>query len=255
MISILIVDDEAPAREELRRFLQKENDFSVVGESKDGREALESIKQLKPQAVFLDIHMPVLDGLEVAHQLASFENPPLVIFITAFDQYAIKAFEVNAIDYVLKPFDADRFLKTCQKIKDALKDKMGVKEKLTGLDEYLLVNKPLKITGHKRNSKDRVFIHPNEVLYFHVDLTEVTARMVGGEELIVNTTLKALMGLLDASRFQQTHRAFIVNLDQIEKVTPLFAGNYVIVLKNQPPSATVPLSRRYAQKLKKLLKW
>lgn len=254
MITALIIDDEAPAREELKRFLQNESDFMIAGEAKDGKEALEAIARLKPSVVFLDIHMPELDGLEVATKLIELESPPLVVFVTAYDQYAIKAFEVNAIDYVLKPFDRDRFAKTCQRIKDAVKDRSAAKEKLASLTDYLTANKPLKITGHKRNSKDRVFIHPAEVLYFHVQLTEVIAKMIFGEELLVNTTLKALMAAIDPNRFQQTHRAFIINLDQIEKVTPLFAGNYTIILKNQP-SITVPLSRRYAQKLKKLLKW
>ncbi|MBI4358912.1 MAG: response regulator transcription factor [Candidatus Omnitrophica bacterium] len=254
MIQTLIVDDEAPARNELRRFLQSEADFYLVGEALDGEEALSAIKNLKPAVVFLDIHIPKINGLEIASMLAEFETPPFIVFVTAYDQYAIQAFEMNALDYILKPYDEARFKKACDKARAAVGHRALIKQQLGSLRNYLQAAKPLKLLGHKRNSRERVFIHPNEVLYFHVELTEVIAKMVNGEELLVNASLKSLLELLDPIRFQQTHRAFVVNLDQVEKVVPLFAGSHKIVLKS-PQSLSIPLSRRYAQKLKKLLRW
>ena len=254
MISTFIVDDETPARDELKRFLQTEADFKLVGEAKDGSEALQGIQTAHPHVVFLDIHMPELNGLEVASKLSEMEHPPFIVFVTAYDQYAIRAFEVNALDYILKPYDRDRFIKTCEKVREALKDRSAVKEQLISLRTYLEEGKPLKITGRKRSSKDKVFIHQGDVLYFHVKLTEVSAHMKNGDELLVNATLKSLMPMLDSNRFQQAHRAYVVNLDQIEKVSPLFGGNYTIFLKGGT-AAQIPMSRRYAQKLKKLLKW
>ena len=249
-----IVDDEIPARNELKRFLELETGFEVVGEAADGETALDSIRRLKPAIVFLDIHIPKLSGLEVAKQLSKFEEPPLVIFVTAFDEYAIQAFEVNAIDYILKPYDQERFKKACAKARRVVQDHSLAKSKLTSLSRYLEKGRPLKIVGHRRKSKDRVFIHPQDVLYFHVQLTEVTARLMGGEELLVHATLKSLLDAIDPNRFQQIHRAYIVNLDQVAKVTPLFSGNFELILKDSA-ATRIPLSRRFARKLKKLLKW
>ncbi|MBI4000104.1 MAG: response regulator transcription factor, partial [Candidatus Omnitrophica bacterium] len=171
MISTLIVDDEAPARNELRRFLQSETDFNLIGEASDGESALEAIRRLKPQVVFLDIHIPKMSGLEVAGALSEFEKPPLIIFVTAFDQHAIQAFEVNALDYILKPYDKGRFKKACEKAQKVLNNQGQMKEHLNSLRKYLEKEKPLKILGHKRNSRERVFIHSHDVLYFHVHLT------------------------------------------------------------------------------------
>lgn len=249
-----IVEDEIPARNELRRFLQNEKDFEVVGEAADGDEALNEINRLSPALVFLDIHIPKRNGLEVAAALAGFETPPLVVFVTAYDQYAIQAFELNALDYLLKPYDEARFKKTCEKIRRTLRNRPQFKEKLISLRDYLEKGKPPKIVGRRRNSRDRAFIHLDEVLYFHVQLTETAASLTSGEKLLVNATLRSLLDMLDPARFQQTHRAYIVNLDQVEKIAPLFSGNFKLVLKD-PAKTTIPLSRRYSQKLKRFLKW
>ena len=254
MIRVLPVDDEAPARLELKRFLKQIPDFELVGESTNGQEALEMISRFKPDIVFMDIQMPKLNGLDAARALAQTKNPPLVVFVTAYDQYAIRAFEVNAIDYLLKPYDLERFKKTCDKAKELLRDRPGAKAQLGSLKEYLDHDKPLNIMGHKRGSKDRVFIHPHDVFYFHVELTEMTAHLAGGVELLLNTTLSGLMEMLGASKFQQIHRAYIVNLEYVEKVTPLFSGNFKLTLKD-PAKTQLPLSRRYAKKLKQYLKW
>ncbi|OGX04028.1 MAG: hypothetical protein A3G87_09355 [Omnitrophica bacterium RIFCSPLOWO2_12_FULL_50_11] len=254
MIGALIVDDETPARNELKRFLEKEADFKIVGEAQDGEEALSAIRRLRPQVVFLDIHIPKQSGLQVATALSELKTPPLVVFITAYDQYAIQAFELSAVDYILKPYDGTRFKSACQKVRQVVGDEVQVRDQLSNLRDYLERSKPLQILGHRRNSRDRIFIHPNDVLYFRVKLTEVTAHLSNGEELILNATLKLLFDMLDPSHFQQAHRSYIVNLGQVEKVRPLFGGNCELVLKNSIHS-TVPLSRRYARKLKKFLKW
>ena len=157
-------------------------------------------------------------------------------------------------DSVLKPFEEERFKKTCSRIRSMLADPGRVKERLTSLGNYLAKGRPPKILGHQRRSRDRIFIHERDVLYFHVNLTEVTAHMMNGEELLVGSNLKSILEAVDPTRFQQTHRAYIVNLDQVEKVTPLFAGNFNITLKNSGRTI-IPLSRRYAKKLKQFLKW
>ena len=165
-IKTFVVDDESPARNEIKRFLELEKDFKIIGEAQDGAEALVSIENMKPHLVFLDIHMPRMSGLDLARELITLETPPVIVFVTAYDQYAIKAFEVNAVDYILKPFDQERFACTCAKIRDALKDRRLIKEKNKSLENYLEDEKRQRIAGHKRNSKERVFIHVRDVLFF-----------------------------------------------------------------------------------------
>ncbi len=254
MIRTFIVDDEKPARQELERLLKSHLDFEMVGEAADGAEAIDSIQMLNPDVVFLDIHMPKVDGLAVAAEISKMEAPPFIVFVTAFDEHAIKAFEVNAVDYILKPYDQHRLDKACQKIRNALRDKALIKERLSKFGRFLEEEKTLKILGRYRKSNERVFIHLQEVLYFHVRLTDVSAYLINGQELLVNVTLKSLLKTLKPDQFQQVHRSYIVNLDQVEKVSPLFSGNYDLLLKGVS-GVHIPLSRRYARKLKRIMKW
>ncbi len=254
MIRALIVDDESPARRELTRFLQQCEDFEIAGEATNGEEAFSLIQKLQPDVVFLDIQMPKKNGLETAERVARLANPPIVVFVTAYDQYAVKAFEVNAIDYLLKPYDAARFRKTCEKIRDEYDDKTIARKKLTSLAEYLEHEKKIQLTGHQRNSRDRVLIRVEDVLFFHAELTEISAHLKDGSELILNMTLKSLLDLLDPAQFQQTHKSYVVNLKEVLKVSPILNGNYEIALKDQK-TLKIPLSRRYAQHFRQLLKW
>jgi DNA-binding LytR/AlgR family response regulator len=254
MIRTLVVDDETPARNELKRFLKIEPDFALIGEAADGETALEEIRRLKPQVVFMDIHMPKMNGLEVASALLKADVPPLVIFVTAYDEHAIEAFDVNAVDYVLKPFDRERFKKSCARIRRTLDDRKDVKSKLVALNQYLAKQKLPNLVGCRRNTKDKIFIHPQEVYYFHAKLTEVIAHMQDHSELIVNAPLKEVQEMLDPEQFQQTHRAFIINLARVEKVSPAFSGNFEVTMKGLEKTK-IPLSRRHAKKLRKILNW
>jgi DNA-binding LytR/AlgR family response regulator len=252
VITALIVDDEPLAREELSGLIAEHRDFTVAAFA-SGEEALQVLGEKPTDVVFLDIEMPGLTGLEVASHLATWEQPPLVVFATAYHQYAIEAFEANAIDYLLKPYDPERLAKTLDRIRQHLaQGAASSREKLASLEDYLIRKGNLqKLVGHRRNSKDRIVIDPAQVSYFHAELSEVRARL-GEEELIVNSTLKELLARLDPARFAQTHKAYIVNLDKVEKVAPMFSGNFQITLKG-PSRSTLPLSRRYARSLKERL--
>lgn len=250
MIKVLVADDEPLAREELSRLINATPDFRVTAEAASGREVLQKIAQGGVDVTFLDIEMPRLTGLEVAGILSESERPPLVVFATAYDHYAIEAFEANAIDYILKPYEPARLQKTLERIRHALQTESShAREKLISLDHYFAAQgKLLKIVGVRRNSKDRIVVNPSDVYYFYAHYAQVLARLKDSE-LIVNATLKELNAGLDPARFAQTHKGYIVNLERIAKLSPLFSGNYEITLEdaNLPK---VPLSRRYAKNLK-----
>lgn len=252
MTRILIVDDEPLAREQLKRLLEAEEEFQVAGEASNGEEALQRLKNESFDVVFFDIDMPVMNGLDAATRLTTWEDPPLVVFATAYHQYAIEAFETHAIDYILKPYEPARLTKTFEQIRRHLEARGAMKSKLRLLEEDLAEKgKIRKLMGHKRNARDRMVIDPSEVLYFQARYAEVTAHLEG-QELIVNSTLKDLLAHLDPEKFAQTHKAYVVNIDCIRKLTPMFSGNFEIVLKSSG-DPRIPLSRRYAKTLKDLL--
>lgn len=252
MIRVMIVDDEAPARERLAGLIGADPDFQVAAQTANGLEAMRLLKQDPVDLVFLDIQMPEMNGLELASYLAEWKTPPLIVFATAYDEYAVKAFEAHAIDYILKPYDAERLKKTFATVKEQIRLQKSVRGKLVSLGEDLMKSGAVKmVVGRKRNSKDRIMIDPREVLFFQAHLAEVTAHLEG-QELIVSKTLEALIKLLDPSKFVQPHRSYIVNLAKVEKVVPLFKENYELVLKDSKHTH-IPLSRHRSQEIKKRL--
>lgn len=197
--------------------------------------------------------MPLMSGLQVASELIDWSEPPRVVFATAYDQYAVDAFDTNAIDYILKPYETDRLNQTLDRLGKLLgTPKESAQESLEGLERDLIRSGKLKkIVGHRRNSKDRIVIDPSEVYYFYVHYADVLANM-GRDELIVNSTLKELLQNLPEDKFSQCHKSHVVNIDKIEKVAPLFSGNYELTLKHAELKP-LPLSRRYAKQLKTLM--
>ncbi len=252
MIRVIVVDDEPLAQEELQRLISQDKDFRVIEAASNGTEGIEKIKKNEPDVVFLDVEMPGMNGLEVASGLAQFENPPRIVFATAYNQYAIDAFNMNAIDYILKPYQPDRVAKTLERIKEAFKTKEVFRERLIALEDTLIHKGVLKkLLGHRRNSKERVVLGPDEIYYFHAELAEVFAYTDQGE-FMMNMSLKELNESLNAAQYAQTHKAYIVNVGKIEKVSPMFSGNFEITLKD-PKKTKIPLSRRYAKAIKTLL--
>lgn len=255
MIHILIADDEPLARENLARLLSNHPEFQIMGLAENGVQALKLIEEKHPDAVFLDMDMPGKNGLETASDLLKQKDPPLIVFVTAFHDYAIQAFEANAVDYVLKPASRERIQKTLERIQERLGDKSSEKTRMTALEDTLIQRGLLKrIAVHRRHSKDRLVLDPGEVYFFHAHLSEVMAR-TGSEEYLVKATLKELEDRLDPSEFVQIHKAYLVNVKHVEKVAPLFSGNFEIQLRH-PEKIKLPLSRRFAAGLKsKLSAW
>lgn len=248
LIRILIADDETLAREDIARMIMTQPGFEMLGLASDGRQALELARKLKPDVIFLDIDMPCLSGIEVALELAGDPAPPRVVFSTAFDQYAVDAFEANALDYILKPCRQDRLNKSLDKIKQhfASVTKPASLQKL----EAPFFKKGLiqKIAARQKNLKDKIVLDPAEIDFFHAESAEVFAHFKG-QDFIVSLTLKELSEGLETRGFAQCHKAYLVNLSRVQKIAPLFSGNYQITFKS-PDAPKVPLSRRYARAIR-----
>jgi two-component system LytT family response regulator len=238
-LRVLIVDDEAPARDKLRRWLIECPDFAIAGEAADGLAAADAIEKLRPDAVFLDIQMPGLSGLEVAAQLEP-AQAPLLVFVTAFDEHAIKAFELNAIDYLLKPYDKDRLRKTLDRLRErrgqegATHAAVATARAQTGSSERLLV--PL---GDQLQLIDAAAIHWLEAddNYVHVHAAQA--------KYLVRRTLADLLVQL-GERFARIHKSAAVNIAEVKSLAPLFKGDHEVLLRS---GTVLRLSRRYKDAL------
>jgi two-component system LytT family response regulator len=236
MIRALVVDDEAPARDKLRRWLAEQPDIEVAGEAEDGLAAAAAIVNLIPDVVFLDIQMPGLSGLEVAAQLDP-ESAPLLVFVTAFDEHAIKAFELNAVDYLLKPYDKDRLRKTLERIRsrrgnvESAASAVRAARAQTGSSDRLLVPK-----GEQLQLIDATAIHWLEADDNYVHVHTAQARY------LLRRTLTDLLALLGEQRFIRIHKSTAVNIAEVVALTPIFKGDHEVQLRS---GVTLRLSRRY----------
>ena len=240
MIRVLIVDDEAPARDKLRRWLTEQPDIALVGESADGLAAAVAIAATQPEVVFLDIQMPGLSGLEVAAQLEP-AGAPLLVFVTAFDEHAIKAFDLNAVDYLLKPYDKDRLIKTLGRVRErhggpsaATASAIQTARAQTGSSERLLVPQ-----GEQLQLLDAAAIHWLEAddNYVHVHTAQ--------SRYILRRTLADLLAQL-GERFTRIHKSTAVNIAEVKTLSPLFKGDHEVTLRS---GAVLRLSRRYKDEL------
>jgi two-component system, LytTR family, response regulator len=229
-IQALIVDDEPLARERVRSMLRDEADVEIVGECGDGPAAVAAVKKLSPDILFLDVQMPGMDGFDVLRQLDK-KQIPIVIFVTAYDQHALKAFEVHALDYLLKPFKPARFKQTLQRARDTLAQKQsGTLPE--GLLELLAQAKsaPGYLSRIAVKTGERtVFIKTAQVDYFEAAGNYVVLH-AGKENHVVRETLTALEEKLEAKKFVRINRSTIVNVEQIKELQPMFKGEHVVVL-------------------------
>lgn len=252
MIKVMVADDEKSVREKITEMISSNPNFEIVGVAENGREVLHQLEHKEPDVLFLDVEMPEMSGIEVASQLAHSANPPWIVFVTGYQKYALDAFENNAIDYVLKPFNAQRLDKALARVMKYDMEKKGVRAKLESFEKEMIDKGVLKkLMGHKRNSKEKIVFSPEDVFYFHSHLRDVTAYLEN-DGVIMSITLKELIDRLDPHRFMMVHRAYIVNLDKIKKIVPMFAGAVDIILSHS--QYKVPGSRKYARLLKKFLR-
>ena len=245
---VLIVDDEPPARERLRRMLTEIEAIEIVGEAENGAQAVTMIEALSPDLVLLDIQMPGLDGFGV---LEALEDPPPVIFVTAYDKYAIQAFEVNALDYLLKPFSRERLERAVHRARDALAEERDFAARLGPLLESL-VAQGRYLTRLAVRDRDHIrVVDVDEVDWMGVEDEQVIVH-VGDRAYRIRRTLSELEARLDPTSFFRAHRSAVVNLDRVKEVIPWFKGSHKLRLTT---GAEVDLSRAQARALRKILRW
>lgn len=249
-LSILIADDEVLMCEELLAQFEHYQDLEIVAVCHDGDSVLSSVKELKPDVVFLDIQMPGKTGLEVAAILARQVDQPAVVFLTAFADHAIKAFEVDAVDYVLKPFDEKDIQRVVGKLRKVCTTKAGTD----------IVKQPVAaLAGHPRKfcvqHSGRFEVIDNErILFFYAKDRLVFVQTSDGKHFPVKSSLNELEEKLDHKQFMRCHRNYIVNMDQIKHLENWFNRGYMLILKNDTKNE-VPVSRLFVKRLKEYLEF
>jgi two-component system LytT family response regulator len=245
-IRTLIVDDEPIARARVLALLGEESDIEVVGECWSGRQAVSEIAEKAPDLIFLDVQMPEMDGFDVARALGP-DRMPAVVFVTAFDQYALRAFEVHALDYLLKPFSAQRFKSALSHVRQQLAQRQA-----TTLGRQILEMLP---DMQKREAPmDRLVVKSSGRVYFvriaDIDWCEAAGNYVslhvGAQSHLIRETMSHLEAQLDARQFVRIHRSTIVNVDRIQELRSSFNGEHVVVLRD---GSRLTLSRGYRDTL------
>jgi two-component system LytT family response regulator/two-component system response regulator LytT len=253
-INTLIVDDEKPARDELAFLLKSFPEVHLVGQGKNGVEALALIKEHSPDLVFLDVQMPGLNGFGVIKKLMDRKAKlPHIVFATAFDNYAVQAFEVNAVDYVLKPFDKARLARAVQRAKKALEADASPTERLETLVSQMGTAKAQPVKLLVKTQQRLFLVDADDIIFASIDdgTINVVAREVEGTSNY--RTIEELQTSLDSEVFWRAHRSFLVNINHIKEVVPWFKSTYMLKMADKKGSE-VPVSRAQTRKLRELLK-
>jgi two-component system LytT family response regulator len=247
---VLIADDEPLARERLRTLLHEEPGMEIIGEAADGTSAAESIVALHPDIVFLDVQMPGADGFDVIDAVGP-DKMPFVVFVTAFDRYALRAFDVHALDYLLKPFDRDRFRQAVARARQQMARNNGgdVERRLVAIMDDL---RPAK------QKTDRFVVKSGGRIFFvrtlEIDWIEAAGNYVklhvGNDSHLIRETMNAVEQRLSPDAFVRIHRCHIVNIEQVRELQPWFNGEYVVILRN---GTKLTLSRGYREHLQERL--
>ncbi len=256
-LKALIVDDEYPARQELRYALSVFDNIEIVGEATNSQEALALIKALDYQILFLDISMPGMTGLELGAAIQELPKQPYIIFVTAFDEYAVQAFEVNAIDYVLKPVEPIRLKKAIDKVIKIYQEGTALESASEEAQEGEL--KPaqspetqIKIDRIPAEKHGKTFLVAESDIFYAYTEQDYIYIKTESDRLYTRFTLKELEARLNPSIFFRTHRCYLVNLHKVKEIVPFFNGTYNLVVEDKECSE-VPVSRAQAKKLRKII--
>jgi two-component system, LytTR family, response regulator LytT len=256
-ITTIIVDDEQPARDELAFLLRAFPEINVIGQGKNGVEAVALIKEHAPDLVFLDVQMPGLDGFGVLKKLVERKMKlPHVVFATAFDHYAVQAFDVNAVDYVLKPFDKARIAKAISRARKMLESNASPTDRLEQLVNQLVATKqapaaPVKLLV--KSQQKMLLVDAEDLVYASIQdgLISVMARDAEGTSNY--RTLEELHEALESESFWRPHRSYLVNIHHIKEVVPWFKSSYMLKM-NDKKATEIPVSRAQTKRLRELFK-
>jgi two-component system LytT family response regulator len=229
-LRVAIVDDEPLARERIRTLLAAEDAVDIVAECGDGEAAVKAVAGERPDLLFLDIQMPEMDGFEVLQALDP-RRLPAVVFVTAYDEYALRAFEVHAVDYVLKPIDAERFRTAMARVRERLGRAPAPARRLAALLEALRAERRRPVRFVVRNGDRLAFVRADDIDWIEA-AGNYTKLHAGGRAHLMRGTLKAVEQRLDPEIFVRIHRSLIVNLDRVASVEPYFHGEYVVIMKD-----------------------
>lgn len=262
-VRAVIIDDEPAARRGVRLLLSRDSEIEIVGEAGDGIEAVELIRRERPELAFLDVQMPGFDGFEVLRQ-AGDAAPAAVVFVTAYDEHALRAFEVHAIDYVLKPYEDARFHSAVERAKAGLRglDAKALAARLAQLLQFVERTTgepaPAQDSTTAAERSDRILLKSSGEIYFlkvdEIDWIEAEGDYmkfhVAGKAHLLRETMARLEARLDHERFIRIHRSTIVNIDRVRKLIPAFAGDYAVVLAD---GTKLRLSRGYQERMQAVM--
>jgi two-component system response regulator LytT len=253
----LVVDDEQLAREELSYLLAQVGGVSVVGEATNGIEAIGLIEDLTPDVVFLDVQMPGMNGFEVARQAISRQAAAEIVFVTAYDQYAIEGFQVNAVDYLLKPVDAHRLEQALQRTRRRLQSDRPTPTLANGELERIV-----KLVTERQSRRERLAVKVGE-RFMLVDADDLIFASLADDVITVVTssltgtsnyrTLDELQAHLDPGVFWRVHRSYLVNINKIKEIVPWFSRNYILKM-NDGKTSEIPVSRSQTKRLREYLR-
>jgi two-component system, LytTR family, response regulator LytT len=253
----LVVDDEQLAREEICFLLGQAGGVEIVGQAVDGVEALRQAGELRPDVIFLDVQMPGLTGFEVARRLIEADVPAQLVFVTAFDQYAVDAFSVNAVDYVLKPVDPDRLDQTLDRARRRLASEQATRVPLSSAE----LERVVEAVQARQGRRDQLAVRVGE-RFILVQADEVVHASLVDDAIVVTTsavsgtsnyrTLDELQARLDPSIFWRVHRSHLVNITKIKEIVPWFSRNYLLKMKDAK-ATEIPVSRSQTRRLREYL--
>lgn len=249
----VVVDDEQLAREDLCFLLEQLGGIDVVGQAGNGLEGLKTIETMAPDVVFLDVQMPGMTGFEVARQMLEQESTAQVVFVTAYDQYAIEAFEVNAVDYLLKPIEQARLEQALHRVARRISAERPVNEQL---------EKILQLVGGRQTRRDQMavkvadrylLVHADDIIFASLtgDTINIVTNSLSGTSNY--RTLDELQARLDPDQFWRVHRSHLVNITKIKEIVPWFSRNYILRM-NDSKATEIPVSRSQTRRLRDYLK-
>jgi two-component system response regulator LytT len=259
-LRVLVVDDEQLAREELCFLLSQFGGIEIAGQARDGVEALRLCGELRPDLLLLDVQMPGLTGFEVARRLIDAEMLPPLVFVTAFDQHAIEAFTVNAVDYLLKPVDLDRLEQAVERVRRRVASEHSTKALPLPLSPADL-ERVIEAVQARQDRREQIAIRSGE-RFILVQADEIVHASLVDETIVVVTntisgtsnyrTLDELQGRLDPAIFWRVHRSHLVNITNIKEIVPWFSRNYILRMKD-PKATEIPVSRSQTKRLREYL--